>query len=328
MRPKPRQRISNQYNSPVTELILLTDHIRDDLHERLLRLLHQFRKLRRQLFFRPVFQLRPYLLLHLPRRQRDAMPRSLLIRHQLLKLQRVLREVDIPDPIDKALLRLQRTVNAGDEIREDLNPLVMEEREAFLKHPASRVGRQVLRHRAPQRDVAGEGALHGWFEDLADGGRGAVGADEEISAHIARRPVLRRELDLNSIAQVLEAGDLVAVQVLRGAIVRLGSGNVAVVALNLIIVCSQDVVHEVPAGHMLGPVVAVDDAPFFVQVHACAGADGDGALAAVILLEEGEQVAACDDAGALVVEKGRRVALEDGGVVSDLLEGYTAEKAA
>lgn len=60
----------------------------------------------------------------------------------------------------------------------------------------------------------------------------------------------------------------------------------------------------------------MDNIALFVEVLPLVRADGQGAVTAHVAVEEVEGVAAGDDAGALVVQQGRRVAFQDGDVVA------------
>lgn len=70
------------------------------------------------------------------------------------------------------------------------------------------------------------------------------------------------------------------------------------------------------------------DPALLVKVLAPLRIHCNGPSAAIIPVEPVGRVAACDDACALVLEERRRVALQYGGGVAELLERYAGEQAA
>ena len=66
---------------------------------------------------------------------------------------------------------------------------------------------------------------------------------------------------------------------------------------------------------------------FGIQVMSERGCDGDGPVSAVVVVEKGLGGSAGDDAGALIVEQGGRVALEDCDGVGKAFENEASEEA-
>lgn len=147
---------------------------------------------------------------------------------------------------------------------------------------------------------------------------------------------------------VVEADKGVAVQVRGGAVGGLACGYVAVGALDAVKVCAEEVVGQIlvravvlvgmwsggdrgwayPAGHVLLHLNLMDNVALAVEVDTALRGACQRALAAVVLFEKGERVAAGDYAGALVVEELGPVALEDGHIVAEADKGDAGSKTA
>lgn len=82
MRSETRQRIANQYHTPVQEFVRGLDDVRNGLNKRFLRRTHNLRELRRKEVSRLLFLLRPRARIRFARRLGDAMIPPVLIRHQ------------------------------------------------------------------------------------------------------------------------------------------------------------------------------------------------------------------------------------------------------
>ena len=154
---------------------------------------------------------------------------------------------------------------------------------------------------ATQRDVAGVCAVGIWGEEGADGGAGAVGGDEEIGLHGSFLAVVGFEMHGEFLAGFGEGGDFVAVEMGYCFVVLVFFGDAAVFALHAVDVGSEDVVDQVPAGHVLPHGFFVYDFAIFVEILPAGRTGGDVAVAFVIALEEGQGVAAGYYACTLVV---------------------------
>lgn len=66
--------------------------------------------------------------------------------------------------------------------------------------------------------------------------------------------------------------------------------------------------------------------PFGIQVMSERGCDGDGPVGAVVVVEEGLGGSVGDDAGALIVKQGGRVALKDCDGVGKAFENEASEE--
>lgn len=65
----------------------------------------------------------------------------------------------------------------------------------------------------------------------------------------------------------------------------------------------------------------MDDIALLAEVLSLVRTDGHGAVAAYISLEERERVAASDNSCALVMQQCRRIAFQDGDIVTEALQG-------
>ena len=212
----------------------------------------------------------------------------------------------------------------------------MEEGEALAEDGEGGLAGLGFRDGAAQDAVARVGALDGRFEEGAHAGAGAVGGDDHVRRHavLGFRGVVvafAGEVHAHLGAFFRERGHVAPVLVADAAVRVADLGQLAalqVAALDAVVVRAEEVVAQVPAGHVLAVDFFVDDVALLVEVEPLVARHRDALARPVILLEELDCVAARDDTGSLVLQEVRWVALEYGGVVAVAFEGDAGEEPA
>lgn len=91
-------------------------------------------------------------------------------------------------------------------------------------------------------------------------------------------------------------------------------------------VCAEEVVHEIPAGRFHARRFSVDVIAFAIEVVGISAGDYELSFGEVVLFKERSDIFASDNAGTLILQKGRRVPFEDLNCMAETLESDACEE--
>lgn len=209
----------------------------------------------------------------------------------------------------------------------------MKEAESLREHFSRRLRRLQLRYRSPDNAIPGISPLNTRFDNRSNGRAGPIGHDEQIRRDLLLHlfSVLSEAavVDTDLVALILDARYVASRTVLHLAVTRSDVRQrvpFQIVTIHAVVVRSQQVVRQVPAGHILPVDFLVDHVALLVEVEPFVGRHSDGLPGPVVTVEELNRVASCHDSRALVVQQVLWCAFQQCGVVAMRLERCAGEE--